>query len=251
MTSKVSNYKQNSKRTFCNDYYVRLEGDYGWIYHGWNTDADYLPDDQTLEDTLFLNRKPTQVKGESGIFLCSFLIYEPFGDCFSFRPLLGYSVHSQRFKLEDVSSLSISLNPLLWVQDFRISIQAIRLIGQVHGSDSILLMKASMLDFFRLRKSFNALYYDAKGNWNLREDILGDFHINGWGWGYFTKFNAQYDLGCGWDLGAQLKYNYCRMNDGRDQFHNLEWRSDLLVYKYDAYTKIKHATGILFLVCWL
>lgn len=229
--------------TFCSDYYVRLEGDYGWIYHGWNTDADYLPDDETLVDTLFLKSKADSSKGAVWDLSIAVSSYSrQFGDCFSFRPLLGYSVNSQRLKLEDGVILVDLFEPDAVGSRFPNldSSYTTYWSGPWVGFD--LAYNGISCWTFSTTQEFHALYYDAKGNWNLRDDILGDFHHYGWGWGYFTKFNAQYDLGCGWDFGAQLKYNYCRMNDGRDHSTILNDDPNIPVYQYKVYTKIKHAS---------
>lgn len=228
--------------TFCDGYYMRLDGNYGHVYHGRNSDKDYLVHPQTFEDFLFFETHADASKGCLwDVSIAGSCLTYCLCDCWELRPLLGYSIHNQRLHMNDGVIVVDAFFPQNIGLDFPDLDSRYNTFwsGPWIGFD---------LDYtgcscwsFSTSQEIHALYYHAKGHWNLREDIVGDFHHNGWGWGYFTKFAVDYEIGCGWRVGAQVKYNYCRMNDGHDRTTILDFDSQNPSEIVESVGHLKHS----------
>lgn len=215
---QITDYQAKVEATFCDKYYIRLEGDYGYIENGKNTDKDWTVDELTRQDLLYYATKAHAGKGTVwDVSVAGFSVAHCVWDCWQLRPLIGYSYHKQNLHFYNGTITIDAYFPELIGFKFRDLDSTYKASWNGPWAGFDLIYNGLCGWTFYTTQEIHALYYDAKGDWNLREDIPDGFSHRGWGWGYFGKLAAEYEFTCGWRFGAQFKYNYCRMNHGQDR----------------------------------
>lgn len=208
------------RKITCQNIYLRFNGDYGWIFDGHNRDSDYRVNGNTGQTVEYLRSDNDGGKGnvyDAEAAIGYFIKWCMGAQKFRFAPLVGYSVHGQHLHLcNGYSSINID-NPIFEGHHFK---------GLDSSYKTCWYGPWTGLDFYyhlntqiTLTASFEYhwLHYHANGDWNLREDILGDFKHSGFGHGYFASLGIDYNFCSGWYLGALFKYKFANVNDGRDK----------------------------------
>jgi hypothetical protein len=200
--------------------YFRLNGDYGWVFDGNNRDQDYRVEGSRNEVVEFSRSDNKASRGQvydasAGL---GYFVRGCLGPTqFRFAPLAGYSIHEQHFRFfKGFQTIDID-NPVFEDHHFRglNSTYNTRWYGPWAGVDMYYHIndQISLCGIFE----YHWLHYHAKGYWNLREDIIGDFIHSGFGQGYFTTLAIDYNFCSGWYMGAQCKFNYASLQNGKDK----------------------------------
>lgn len=200
--------------------YFRADADYGWIYEGSNRDSDYRVMSSRSHVVEFSRSDNNAGKGQvydASAGLGYFLRWCYGSQALRFAPIAGYSIHEQHLHLFD-GYQSIDLdNPMFAGHHFRglDSSYKTRWYGPWAGMD----LYYHINEQITLNGTFEYhwLHYHAKGNWNLREDFIGDFTHTGFGHGYFGTLGIDYNFCSGWYLGAKFKYNFAQVKKGKDK----------------------------------
>jgi hypothetical protein len=144
---------------------VRASAAYGWIYDGDNRDSDYLGDGRTLEFSRSENDTRDDDVLDLALAVGYRVTYRHNGTLLHVTPLLGLSLHEQRLRITN-------------------GFQAIPPLGPFPGLDSTYRTKwtgpwvgiefaseGSRATGGFLRLEYHWADYDAKANWNLRDDF--------------------------------------------------------------------------------
>lgn len=73
---------------------------------------------------------------------------------------------------------------------------------------------------------YHWLHYNAKAHWNLRDDLKGPFHHNGFGEGFKCRLGGLWDLPCHWTLALVASYTHYRLRKGEDRTSVYTWAWD-------------------------
>jgi Protochlamydia outer membrane protein len=217
---RIFELQADFKKITCQNLYFRASGDYGWIFDGKNKDADFAYDSATHR-TIEYSRSDN--KANCGqVYDASAGLGYFYRWCFGvsqmrFAPVGGYAYHAQNLHMYD-GYQSIDLdNPNFEGHHFHDlnSTYRARWYGPWVGVD----LYYHINDCLTITGSFEYqwLQYHARGHWNLRQDILGDFHHRGFGRGYFTTVGIDYNFCAGWYIGALLKFDYSHLHNGKDR----------------------------------
>jgi hypothetical protein len=196
-------------------FYMRVNGDYGWILSGRNRDSDYNGDDRTLE----FSRSVSDSDGGS--------VYDVsvgFGrasnylnDSLKIVPLLGFSAHGQNLILKNGLQV-ISDNPsLLGPFEGLNSSYRTTWYGPWIGLDVFWAPSWSIPLSFWGSAEYHRTWYHARGHWNLRSDFADDFHNESCANGFVGMVGIDYDLGCNWLLNLVLCLQEWRAEAGIDR----------------------------------
>jgi len=219
----------NYSYTTCNNYYIRLNGDYGRILSGHCRAIGWARDNKHAE---FSSIKGKANKGHvydvtGGIGYT----FTSNGHRFIGTPVLGYSwryqflnmfdadqvvnlprallgiyedadlsrVHS-RGKLGHINGLKVNYNP--------------RWFGPFLGFDWMVIVEPCFLVFGRVEWYF-AEQFRANGKWNHRDRYLLDFSHHAAGSGLVLNLGGNYRLGNGWFIGVEGEYRNFQTGTGR------------------------------------
>src|ERR1700722_3498733 len=141
---------------------------------------------------------------------------EPLHQLF-FMPLIGYSLHFQNFRMFKGFQTIDEDDSLCEGAPFSGLNSSYKILWQSPwiGFDLSFCLNEKLL--FTQSFEYHVMNYHAKGHWNLREDILDDFHHNGWGYGYFNEIGIKYNFCSTWDMGCLFKFNFARVCKGKDK----------------------------------
>ncbi len=209
--------------------YFRGSAGYGWVLGGENQDSDYAGDDRTLEFSRSINgvdgSRVSDIKGGLGVEF-------PFGaqEKHRFVPLLGYSYHSQQLKMTDGNQVVFDLANL---QVFDPSATGTIPLGSFSGLNSsydatwsgLWLGTDILLDledrgsmYLHLERHWPK--YEAKANWNLRDDfahpVSFEHEANGRGWVMELGWHNQ-PARNDWVWGASMTLQSWTTSSGTDR----------------------------------
>jgi Protochlamydia outer membrane protein len=200
--------------------YMRANADYGWIFDGANRDSDFRVEGKRNAVVEFSRSDNKASKGEvydASAGLGYFLRWCFGSQQLRFAPLGGYSIHEQHLHLfKGFQTIDLD-DPLFEGHHFRglDSTYNTRWHGPWVGMDLYYHINEEITVSGTFE--YHWLRYHANGNWNLRSDILGDFIHTGNGQGYFGTLGIDYNFCSGWYIGAQFKYNYAQVTNGKDK----------------------------------
>lgn len=199
----------------CTNYAIRISGDYGHIYHGRNSDHDFI-DLGGSEEVPFSISENNAGKGnvadlEGGIG------YRVTSTCGRFvaTPLIGYSYHQQHLHMYDgrqVLSLfsPTDVGPIAGLN----STYNTRWFGPWIGIDFTSHVEQCAYLFGSFE--WHILSYRAEGRWNLRTDI-GPFHQKAHGFGFIATLGANWEIWDNWSIGVMTTYRNFKTRHGSDR----------------------------------
>lgn len=193
------------------NYAVRIAGDYGHIYHGNNSDADFARDKRRGLFSLSRNNGGKgyvyDINGGVG--------YRVTSTCGRFvaTPLVGYAWHGQSLHIFDgnqiVDKVSCELGPFPGLN----SKYHARWYGPWVGIDFDVQVECCAYLFGGFE--WNWTRYRGTGCWNLRSD-LGPFHHHAYGHGYVLTLGGNWELCNHWSIGIVGNYRHFRTGSGRE-----------------------------------
>jgi len=220
---RIFDVEAQFRKITCQNIYFRANADYGWIFDGENRDSDFRVEEgkQSTRKTVEYSRSDNKAS-KGGVYDASAGLGYFIRMCMGsrqlrFAPIGGYSIHEQHLRLFK-GFQTIDLNyPVYEGHHFpglKSSYNA-RWYGPWAGLDTY----CHFNDEITLSGTFEYhwLHFHGKGHWNLREDILGDFIQTGFGRGYFGTIALDYNFCSGWYMGALCKFNYAKIENGRDK----------------------------------
>lgn len=191
----------------CRNYAIRLEADYGRIYHGHVVDADYASDDK--QDMFLLSDNKA---GKGHVYdLSAAAGYRVTSTCARFvaTPLIGYSQHAQYLHLYDGHQL--------FPFDIRFpglnSTYSTRWYGPWIGIDFEARVERCAFLFGGFE--WHMLAYRGHGRWNLRED-LGPFYHKAYGMGWVGTLGGKWEIWNNWSIGVVGSYRNFRTRHGHE-----------------------------------
>lgn len=207
------------KYVTCDNLYFRGYADYGWITHGKVTDKDFLNlsvgsvSDFSGEGVEIFSSRADSNKGH--VYDASIGLGYQFRMCddsLALAPVFGYSWEGQHLELKN-GHLSV---PFSTSFEGLHSHYNARWNGWWLGID---------LDYqFACDWSLFASYeyhwaeYHASGHWNLREDILGNFHHHAKrAYGNVFNIGVKWDFCECWTLGVTGKFQWWNARHGKDR----------------------------------
>lgn len=201
--------------------YMRGTFDWGLVFDGTNRDSDYKGDDRTLEysrsENLADEGSVWDVSG--GV---SYFILRP-APTVAIAPLVGISYHKQNLTLTDGQQVvaRTDLEPL------------VHPLGPIVGLDST--YDASWFgpwvgvdifwaaERFRLTGSaeYHYAWFNAKANWNLRDDFAHPVSFEQWAQGQGVEFSvaADYNIMERLSAGATVEGGFWQAWDGTDRIY--------------------------------
>ncbi len=191
---------------------------YGWIFDGDNQDSDYLGDNRTFEFS-----RSNNSTDDDDVLDASLAIGYPFrfGQAVigTLTPLLGYSYHEQNLKITDGNQTIPNTGPFPGLD----SSYDTEWYGPWIGFD--LRFKAKEITTFahRFETYFTYEYhwadYNAKANWNLRDDFAHpksfEHDADGNGWKIGAGFNLWFHRN--WALNFNYDYQDWSTDSGNDK----------------------------------
>jgi Protochlamydia outer membrane protein len=231
-------------RIICEQIYLKAKGDYGWIFRGKNRDSDYAVTEDFSHVVEFSRSDNEASKGD--VLDASISIGHPLAmpeplRQFFFMPLIGYSFHFQNLRMfHGFQTIDIE-EPFSRGFPFSGLNSSYKVLWRSPwiGFDLSYYLNENTL--FHGSFECHVMNYHARGHWNLRKDILGDFHHTGWGYGSFNEISVNYNFCSTWDTGCLFKFNYARVRDGKDK---ALWREPLSGV-------VVHSKGRLRNICWM
>lgn len=186
----------------CEDWVVRLEGNYGQILTGKVQDSDYDKSHRRGEYSRFIcnadRGEVFDVSGSIGYF------YPLFCDEFFVTPLVGYSYSEQHLRMGE--------GHVKILDGERVSIN----VGELHSNYRTKWRGAWLgfeLDYlydcaWDLYGGFEYHWvrYSGTGHWNLREEFFDDFQHHANGTGYKGYVGVQYCFNHCWLGGFKFSY---------------------------------------------
>lgn len=200
--------------TYSNDcnWFMRLDGDYGWIYKGRNTDADYAGNDRT---NIFSLAKTNAGRGNVwDVSLGGGYAIELFQENFSITPLLGISVNAQQLTMYDGELIINELFDFLGPFDGLHNTYETVWYGPWIGFD--LFYKPSEIWNIWSNFEYHWARYEGTGHWNLRADIMDDFHHIANAQGFLIRTGILYHLTENWIAGLRGSYQIWTTTCGSD-----------------------------------
>lgn len=175
-------------------YYFRVNGDYGWITSGINSDKDELKNvDETSLEFAF-----SKSRSRGNVYDARIAVgyqFKFFREVFAFSPIVGFSWHGQNLLDSHLKQRGKLGNEF--------SFKGIHSRYHTHW-DGIFLgcdFDYSFKCFSRIKShifgsyEFHFANYHAKGDWVLRQDLIGPFHhhVN-------RAYGQVFDVGFKWDF---------------------------------------------------
>ncbi|MEI8365147.1 MAG: hypothetical protein WCF65_01900 [Parachlamydiaceae bacterium] len=243
---RIFQYQAMAEYTSCSNYVLRLDGDFGNIYHGHYRDADYLGNDKT-----FLESLSHGAAGQGYVYDASIAAgYRVTSTCNRFiaSPLLGYSEHAQYLHMYH-GYQDFSLNPFLEHGPFPglNSRYTTRWFGPWFGMDFEARVEqcASLFGSFK----WHMLTYRGHGHWNLRRDI-GPFYHSSYGYGYEGTLGTSWEIWGNWSIGLIGSYKMYRTKSGHER--NTDVIIDGTAYNFTSGFNgaIWHSFNISGLIAW-
>lgn len=219
--------------SFCSDYFIRLDGDYGWIYDGNVTDADYHGDNRTDIFSLSKSRADKGHVWDASLGLGYTLDFST--ETLTFTPLIGISANAQYltmingelilntigFPLGEISGLH-STYDTFWY-------------GPWIGLDTC--WKPCKAYKLWSTLEYHFARYEGTGHWNLRSDIE-DFHQIANGNGFLVKAGLLYNITDNWVAGLRGSYQIWTTKDGRDSVPVIGFDGELFDEPLIVHTKL-------------
>jgi hypothetical protein len=210
---KIVQFLFAEKITYCDHLCLKLKGDYGRIYHGENTDTDYTRFGSGSEFP-FLRSRADANKGE--VYDASIGIgYEMSCNNVSILPLIGCSISGQHLHMTNGYVELNEINDSIGSFSGLDSSYKTRWIGPWAGVEFWMIAPCDIDVYGGFE--YHSADYHARGDWNLRQDIIGDFHHTAWGHGLFYTFGlGKYFCNC---LEFRLDgiYQIWRTKSGNDR----------------------------------
>lgn len=196
--------------------YFRGNATYGWVFNGHNQDSDFDIDGNgsivefSRSNNKAGNGEVFDLTAGAGYFL------RCFHPKFRLVPIGGYSMHEQHFVMFDGFQTIALDDPSAEGHHFRHlhSSYKTRWWGPWAGLDAYWHWTESITMSGTFE--YHWVKYSAHGHWNLRDDILGDFHHFGDGRGCTATLGLDYNFCSGWYLGGLFKFNYLHLKNGKD-----------------------------------
>lgn len=208
---RMVQYGLFAEYTSCANYTVRLEGDYGHIYHGRYSDADYLGNDKTYPFSISRGNG-----GKGYVYDASAAMgYRFTSTCKRFvaNPLVGYSQHAQYLHMYDgfqaFSFNFLEIGPIPGLNNTYTT----RWFGPWFGLDFEARIErcASIFGVFK----WHMLTYRGHGHWNLRTDI-SPFNHRAYGYGYEGTLGTTWEIWGNWSIGLAGSYRMFRTKHGHE-----------------------------------
>jgi hypothetical protein len=223
---------------------VEAKGAYGGIVDGSNQDSDYLADNRQLEFSRSDNKGGGELtEGSLGVGYRLRLDGKAAGHYTFIIPMLGYSLLRQNLQIRD-------------------GVQTIPAAGPFTGLDSrydtewrgpwlgaVLQMAAGPRTMLVLAMDYHWAEYEAKADWNLREDLAHpvSFRHAGTGSGIVAALTLIHDLTRHWSVMARLEAEHWRIDAGRDTLYAVDPDTGVkqtLVTRLNAVEWQSHAAGV-------
>lgn len=205
----------------CN-YAIKINADYGHIFHGKNIDSDYHKDNKRGLWSRSQNNagkgNVCDISGAVGYKCTSSL-----GRCVV-TPLIGYSYQNQNlhvydgvqtvcidFSLIDEGFVHCATGPFPGLD----SKYTARWFGPWVGMDFGVRVEQCAYMFGGLEWHLSS--YRGYGKWNLRPE-LGPFHHKAHGHGWIATLGGKWEVWRDWDIGIVGHYRDFRTNHGRETY---------------------------------
>ncbi|WP_068466503.1 hypothetical protein [Candidatus Protochlamydia phocaeensis] len=237
------------KYVTCDNIYLRASGDYGWIYHGKNTDSDHVRFESG--SPIEFSRSHARTRGH--VYDADVAVGYQFKMCddsLSITPLVGYSwkgqhLRDRHLRIDSVSDGSYSDDIVFAAapnearssyysysdysydyssySDYSYSYSG-RLHSKYHtrwngpfiGFDLDYRLMCDWTLF--LDYEFHWACYHAKARWNLRPDLPDGFHHRARNaYGHVVDFGVKWDFCDCWTLALKGKWQYFEARRGRDR----------------------------------
>lgn len=203
-----------AKYITCDNIYFRAYGNYGWITDGTVTDKDYLTHSSNVDvsDELLFSGKADADHGH--VYDVSLGIGYQFRMCddtIALTPVVGYSWEGQHLKLEDGEQ---SFPSFASIGDLNSSYKT-RWYGPWLGLDFDYRLCYDWTLFATYE--YHWATYRARGDWNLREDIIGDFHHrSSRAYGNLVSIGVEWEFCECWVASLTGQWQWWRAKHGRD-----------------------------------
>lgn len=211
---KIAQVTATAKMVNCYHIYFRAFANYGKIFHGRNSDQDFL---LNHKEGIFSDTHSKADKGEvldfsGGIgyhftFLCNRATISPLG---------GYAYSEQHLRQYD---LFVDFDA---ISGFHGPVPGLHSNYRTHwagpwlGADFTLKMTRELSLFGTAE--YHWIKYWGHGHWNLRPDFIKDFKHRAKGWGQVYKLGINYDFPCtNWSLGLVGQYQIWLTHSGRNR----------------------------------
>lgn len=204
--------------TFIPGFFIDLEGDYAYAFHGKNEDSDFLGNDRTGE---FL-RSISKSNGSYAYDISAGLGYKLsfFSECFLcdsivFSPKIGYAFQEQLLRMRK-GSLELNL-----VSDETGSFGGLnssyraRWFGPWIGFDASYAIGYDVKLFGSFQ--YHMARFQGRGHWNLRSDFADDFRHCGYAHGFLGRLGLEYKVCPCIYIGALGTVQSLQVRHGREK----------------------------------
>ncbi len=223
----------------CRNYAIKVSGDYGHIYHGENTDADYNGDHRTQLYSYSLNNAGKgcvyDLSAGAGYRLTSR------GERCIITPYLGYSYHAQNLHMYDgYQRVAIDRDtgeplPTGHIKGLNSSYKA-HWFGPWLGLDFVVQVERCAYLFGAAE--WHWVKFSGNGHWNLRKDI-SPFDQSAYGQGLIATLGANWEIWRNWSIGIVANYRNFRTGHGTEKITvyepiedsgNFQWRVNKITW---------------------
>lgn len=207
-------------RVFFDRFYVKGEAGFGFITGGRNRDSDYRGDDRTLEYSRSENAADDGTVWDLSAGLGYVYEFPALGGGLELIPMAGFSYHKQNLTLTDGVQTIDTVNdpPQLGPFPGLDSTFEAGWAGPWAGAEIAYRSPGGKLRLFG-NFEFHAVYYNAKGNWNLRSTFAHPVSFEHWATGNGIVFSggAEYNIARNWSFTAAFVARDFRAADGTDR----------------------------------
>lgn len=197
-------------KMFKNGAYMRVSGNYSYVYSGKVRDSDYLEDNRKNE----FSRSKANARDSYfyGFSIASGFELPIYKNKLSLFPLFGYSWNLQCLKMKQGFVIIDEIFDSYGKFDGLNSSYSSNFRGPFVGTDLNYQISSYMTLLATLEYHF--IKYRGKANWNLRDDFFKDAEHTANGHGIFASIGTCYQLDDKWSFGLSLNGRFFEAKNG-------------------------------------
>ena len=220
---QIIDFNAFANLTTCNNWYFRVNGNYGRIYSGNVNDSDYSTSStdgskKTLIEKNHLNGGRGEVFDLGG---GAGYVFKSSGGRMTIVPLIGYIHSEQHLRAYDGVNKFLYNSPPLGKVEGVNSTYKNRWYGGFAAYDMLINWNCNLRFFGTIQAQMGK--YRGKAHWNLRDDIIGDIHHKANFVGFYGQGGFLYNIFCNHFIGISGTYRNMWTHHGEQSLNRINY----------------------------